>query len=74
MKVAGMLLHCAAAARYIIADKGHDANASRKSLGQDRMVPVIPGRSSRKRKIVYDKLARDFLSAVTIAILVAFWL
>ncbi|BDX00671.1 hypothetical protein MACH15_24230 [Maricaulis maris] len=55
MKAAGLLLHRAAGARYLIADKGYDANAIRKSLRQAGKVPVIPGRSNRKRKIVYDK-------------------
>lgn len=102
VKAAGLLLHRAAGARYLIADKGYDANAIRKSLRQAGKVPVIPGRSNRKRKIVhdkaryrdrhlvenafcrikdfrrvatrYDKLARNFLSAVALAILVAFWI
>ncbi len=102
VKAAGLLLHRAAGARYLIADKGYDANAIRKSLRQEGKVPVIPGRINRKRKIVYDKaryrdrhlvenafcrikdfrrvatrydkLARNFLSAVALAVLVAFWL
>ena len=102
VKAAGLLLHRAAGARYLIADKGYDANAIRKSLRQAGKVPVIPGRFNRKRKIVYDKaryrdrhlvenafcrikdfrrvatrydkLARNFLSAVALAILVAFWI
>ncbi|WP_235988130.1 IS5 family transposase, partial [Roseibium aggregatum] len=89
-------------ARYLLADKGYDANALRKHLRQSAIVPVIPGRSNRKRTIRYDetryksrhlienafcrlkdfrrvptrydKLARNFLSAVALAALVAFWL
>lgn len=96
------MLHRAAGARYLIADKGYDANTIRKNLRQEGKVPVIPERSNRKRKIVYDKaryrdlhrvenafcrikdfrrvatrydkLARNFLSAVALAILLAFWL
>ncbi|MCA1300861.1 IS5 family transposase [Stappia indica] len=88
--------------RYLLADKGYDANSLRKRLRQGAIVPVIPGRSNRKRVIRYDKtryksrhlienafcrlkdfrrvatrydkLARNFLSAVALATLVAFWL
>jgi transposase len=73
----------------------------RKRLRQSAIVPVIPGRSNRKRAIRhdetrykgrhlienafcrledfrrvatrYDKLARNFLSAVALAVLVASW-
>ncbi len=89
-------------ARYLLADKGYDANSLRRHLRLSEIVPVIPGRSNRKRKIRYDakryksrhliknafcrlkdfrrvatrydKLARNFLSAVALATLVAFWL
>jgi transposase len=89
-------------ARHIIADKGCDADALRKELRSRGKVPVIPGRSNRKRRIDfnrarycerhrvenafcdindfrsvatrYDKLPRNFLSAVALAILVRFWL
>ena len=88
--------------RYLIGDKGYDADALRTSLRKSGTVPVIPGRSNRKRKIAYDKrryrdrhlienafcrikdfrrvamrydkLATNFLSAVAIATLVAFWI
>lgn len=97
-----MLLHHATGARYLLADKGYDANAIRKTLRQNGKVPVIPGRINRKRKIAYDKrrykdrhlienafcrikdfrraatrydkLARNFLSTIALAILVAFWI
>ena len=102
MEAADRLLRRADGARYIIADKGYDADALRKELRSRGKVPVIPGRCNRKRKIVfdraryrerhrvenafcdikdfrrvatrYDKLARNFLSAVALAILVRFWL
>ncbi len=41
--------------RYLLADKGHDANSLRKHLRQSAIVPVIPGRSNRQRAIRYDK-------------------
>jgi len=99
--VAPHLLAGLKGARYLLADKGYDANALRKRLRQSAIVPVIPGRSNRKRAIRYDqtryksrhlienafcrlkdfrrvatrydKLARNFLSAVALATLIAFW-
>ena len=93
---------CAGGARYVLADKGYDADALRRTLRQAGAVPVIPGRSTRKKKIAYDrkryrdrhlvenafcrlkdfrriatrydKLAANFLSAVALAALLAFWL
>jgi transposase len=87
---------------HLIADKGYDADALRRRLRHEGCVPVIPGRSNRKRKITldkrryrdrhlvenafcrlkdyrrvatrYDKLAGNFLSAVALAALVAYWL
>ena len=92
---AASLLNKVQGARYLLADKGYDANAIRANLRRNGIVPVIPGRINRKRKIVYDKrrnrdrhlienafcrihtrydkLARNFLSTVAIAILIAFW-
>lgn len=89
-------------ARHLIADKGYDADEFRKTLRAQGVTPVIPGRSNRKRKIVYDKvryrerhrvengfcrlkdfrrvatrydkLSRNFLSAVALATLLVFWL
>ena len=100
--VAPRLLVGLKGARYLLADKGYDANSLRKHLRQSAIVPVIPGRSNRKRVIRYDKkryksrhlienafcrlkdfrrvatrydkLATNFLSAVALATLVAFWL
>lgn len=102
MEAADRLLRRAEGARYIIADKGYDADALRRGLRSEGKVPVIPGRCNRKRRIIfdkaryrerhrvenafcdikdfrrvatrYDKLARNFLSAVALAILVRFWL
>ena len=53
--VAPTLIARAAGARYVLADKGYDADALRRSLRQAGAVAVIPGRSNRKRQIVYDK-------------------
>jgi transposase len=86
----------------VLADKGYDAGSLRRSLRQAGTVPVIPGRTGRKRQIGYDKdryrdrhlvenafcrlkdyrrvatrydkLANNFLSAVALATIVAFWL
>jgi transposase len=41
--------------RYLLADKGYDADALRRSLRQAGAVPVIPGRRNRKRAVRYDK-------------------
>ena len=102
MKAAPVLLAGLTKARYVLADKGYDANALRKMLRSVSIVPVIPGRRNTKRAIAYDKqryrdrhlienafcrikdfrrvatrydkLARNFLSAVALATLVAFWI
>ena len=100
--IAPVLLNSLKGAKYLLADKGYDANSLRKHLCQSAIVPVIPGRSNRKRSIRYNerrykdrhlienafcrlkdfrrvvtrynKLARYFLSAVSLAILIAFWI
>ena len=41
--------------RYLLADKGYDADQLRRSLRDTGAVPVIPGRRNRKRIIRYDK-------------------
>lgn len=41
--------------RYLLADKGYDADRLRRSLRYAGAVPVIPGRQNRKRIIRYDK-------------------
>lgn len=101
VSMAGPLMDAAGRVRYLIADKGYDANALRRRLQFEGAQAVIPGRSNRKvpieydkarykgrwrieaafcrlkdfRRVAtrYDKLARNFLSAVTLATLIAFW-
>jgi transposase len=100
--VAPLLLAAAKGARYLLADKAYDADKLRKFLRQNKTVPVIPGRSNRKRAIPldtsryrsrhlienafcrlkdfrriatrYDKLATNFLAAVTLASILAYWI
>lgn len=55
VKAAPALLEHAGRMRYLIADKGYDANSLRRSLREGGTVPVIPGRRSRKRPIRYDE-------------------
>jgi transposase len=55
VKAAPELLARLGRARYLLADKGYDADALRRSLRQTGIVPVIPGRRNRKRAIRYDK-------------------
>ncbi|MEQ8710040.1 MAG: transposase [Rhodospirillales bacterium] len=52
---AASLLNMVLGARYLLADKGRDANTIRANLRRNGLVPVIPGRINRKRKTVYDK-------------------
>ena len=44
------IYHC-----YIIEDKGYDSNRHRENLSLNNNIPVIPGRSNRIEKIIYDK-------------------
>ena len=102
IKAAPTLLEHAGRVRYLLGDKGYDADSLRRSLREAGAIPVIPGRSNRKRAIRYDKqrycgrhlvenafcrlkdfrrvatrydkLAANFLSAVSLATAVAFWL
>jgi len=55
VKAAPALLKQAGRMRYLLADKGYDADQLRRSLRDAGAVPVIPGRRSRKRGICYDK-------------------
>jgi transposase len=55
VKAAPELLERAGRLRYLVADKGYDADALRRSLREAGTTPVIPGRRSRKRAIRYDK-------------------
>lgn len=41
--------------RYLLGDKGYDADSLRCSLHEVGATPVIPGRSNRKRTIPCDK-------------------
>ena len=54
-KAARLLFNRLAGARRLLADKGYDANAIRRELRQSGVIPIMPGRINRKRKIVYDK-------------------
>lgn len=99
---ADYLLKHAGPMKFLLADKGYDANALRRNLRQAGTTLVIPGRSNRKRKVPYDKirykdrhlienafcrikdfrrvatrydkLARNFLSAVALATLIIYWI
>ncbi|HKK35031.1 MAG TPA: IS5 family transposase, partial [Paracoccaceae bacterium] len=101
IRMADALLARCGPAKRLIADRGYDANALRRTLREAGTIPVIPGRRNRKtpirhdqrryrdrwrveaafcrlkdfRRIAtrYDKLAANFLSAVCIAAIVAFW-
>lgn len=55
VKAAPALLERAGRMRYLLADKGYDADRLRRSLRDAGAVPVIPGRRNRKRTIRYDK-------------------
>ncbi len=102
MKAAPSLLERAGRMRYLLGDKGYDADRLRRSIRDAGALPVIPGRRNRRRAIRYDKdryrgrhlienafcrlkdfrriatrydkLAANFLSAVALATVVAFWL
>lgn len=54
IKAAPALLYRAGRMRYLLADKGYDADHLRRSLRDARAVSVIPGRRNRKRTIRYD--------------------
>jgi transposase len=101
MRAVDELLDHAGPLRRVIADKGYDANGLRRRLKASGAIPVIPGRSNRRRPIQYDrrryrdrwrieatfcrvkdfrrvatrydKLGINFLSAVALAAIVAFW-
>ncbi|WP_143051878.1 transposase, partial [Sphingomonas palmae] len=55
VKAAPALLKQAGRMRYLLADKGYDADRLRRSLRDAGGVPVISGRRSRKHTIRYDK-------------------
>ena len=51
MSVAPELLASAGGVRYVLADKGYDADALRQTVRKAGGVPVIPGRVTRKKAI-----------------------
>lgn len=55
IKAAPALPERAGHMRYLLGDKGYDADRLRRSLRDAGAVPVIPGRRNRKRIIRYDK-------------------
>ena len=55
VKAAPALLERAGRMRYLLGDKGYDADRLRRSLRDVGAVPVITGRRNRKRAIRYDK-------------------
>ena len=56
MRAAPNLLERARKPGVLLADKGYDADALRRSLRAAGTTPVIPGRRNRKRPIQYDKI------------------
>lgn len=52
--VAPELLTGLEGARYVLADKGYDADALRRTLRRAGAGPVIPGRITRKRRLPLD--------------------
>ncbi|MCW1984321.1 UNVERIFIED_ORG: transposase [Sphingomonas sp. R1F5B] len=55
VKAAPALLERAGRMRYLLGDKGYDADRLRRLARDVGAIPVIPGRSNRKRTIRYDK-------------------
>ncbi len=55
IKAAPALLEHAGRMRYLLGDKGYDADGLRRSLHETGTIPVIPGRCNRKRTIRHDK-------------------
>ena len=55
VKAAPALLEHAGQIRYLLADKGYDADGLRRLARNAGAVPVIPARRNRKRTIRYDK-------------------
>jgi transposase len=55
VKAAPALLERAGSVRYLLGDKGYDADRLRRSLRETGTIPVIPGRRNRKRAIRYDQ-------------------
>jgi transposase len=55
VSVVPVLLSRARGARFVLADNGYDADGLRRTARKAGAVPVIPGRSTRKRCIAYDR-------------------
>ena len=55
IKAAPALIERASRIRYLLGDRGYDANSLRRSLREAGAIPAIPGRCNRKRTIRYDK-------------------
>ena len=55
VSAAPALLDRAVGAKHIVADKGYDADALRRSIRKAGAVPVIPGRRTRTKRIRYDR-------------------
>ena len=55
MKAAPALLERAGPMRYLLGDKGYDADRLRRMVREAGATPVIPGRRNRKRTIRYDE-------------------
>ena len=60
IKMADALLAKVDGCRYVLADKGYDSDALRTSIRDKGAKPVIPGRKSRKRKILFDLTIHQF--------------
>jgi transposase len=55
VKAAPALLERAGPMRYLLGDKGYDADSLRRALRDAGTTPVIPGRRNRKRAVRYDQ-------------------
>ena len=55
IKAAPALIERAGRMRYLLGDKGYDADRLRRSLREAGTTPVIPGRRNRKRAVRYDQ-------------------
>ena len=55
VKAAPALLERAGRMRYLLGDKGYDADRLRRSLREVGVTPVIPGRRNRKRAVRFDQ-------------------
>ena len=55
-KGAEKLLAALPAAKYMLADRGYDADWFRDGLRRKGITPCIPPKKNRKRRIAYDKI------------------